>query len=216
MKVSRTNPNSCGVIHKRGLAMLVIALLVLVIALPRWAGGQAAAVIYYVGRANEGVAMDDAALRDISGLPPGTRFVFLATSNPGLHIVDLTTGEIVRSKDLPGLPMFGVVPHLKEDRGCLFGYGSGSARTCFFPEIDDFGFTEIGFGLFTDAGLLSPTPVEETMGMRHLLWSVGNSVFQEHQPGGPGTPVGRSAPAFPVLVQRRHGHRQSHERRLQR
>ncbi len=106
-----------------------------------------------------------------------------AFGNPGLRLIDMRDGKVVSEKDLPGSPMFGVVPHLKDGKGCLFGYGSGTARTCFFPDINDFGLTEIGFGLGTDAGLLSSTPVSTPTGLRHLLWyAVNGTVTQEYQP----------------------------------
>ncbi len=107
-----------------------------------------------------------------------------AFANPGLRLIDIRNGQVARSKDLPGMPMFGVVPHLKDGKGCLFGYGSTTARTCYFAEINDFGFTEIGInvGPVTDAGLVSSTPVQTPTGRRHLLWYVGNgTVIQEYQ-----------------------------------
>lgn len=116
-----------------------------------------------------------------------------ATSNPGLHIVDLTTGETVISKDLTGMPMYGVVPHIKDGAACLFGYGTRAARTCYDPAFKDFGFTEIGINTLnvTDAGMLSPTPIDTPTGARQLLWYVADgSVVQEIASTASGSGVG--------------------------
>lgn len=128
-------------------------------------------------------------------LPSGS-YAAMATSNPGLHIVDLANGETVRSKDLLGSPMFGVVPHMKDGAACLFGYGSTTARTCYASVFKDFGPTEIGIGVgpVTDADLLATTPVATPTGLRQLLWYVGNgAVVQEIQPGGAGSDVQQRA-----------------------
>lgn len=123
---------------------------------------------------------------------PSGEYVAFATSNPGVHIIDLAGGETVRSQELAGSPMFGVVPHMKDGAACLFGYGATTARTCYATEFKDFGPTEIGIGVgpVTDADLLSTTPVTTPTGLRHLLWFVGNGgVVQEYQPDGAGTEV---------------------------
>ncbi len=121
--------------------------------------------------------------RDLE-LPAG-QYVAGGTTNPGMHIIDLATGNSVLVKDMTGSPMFGNVPHMKFGQVCMFGYGRGTARTCYFPDINDFGLTEIGFfnvGPTTDAGLLSATPVDAPSGKQNLLWFVADgTVIQEYQ-----------------------------------
>lgn len=128
-----------------------------------------------------------------SSLPKNT--VAGAFANPGLRLLDISTGQPIHSRDLLGLPMDGVVAHFKDGLGCLFGYGAtGSARTCFNQATLQFDPPELsqGRGPFTDAGLVSTTEVSiPPIGRpQHLLWHVENgNLHQEFQPGGPNTAV---------------------------
>ncbi|WDT79047.1 MAG: hypothetical protein MPW14_18105 [Candidatus Manganitrophus sp.] len=110
----------------------------------------------------------------------------------GMSILDLTTNRVVLTKALEpdGLgPLLGTVAHLRDGRGCLFGYRERRFLSCRIPEINDFGPPESSDdGPYHDAGLVSETPVETPSGTRHLLWFVeADRVHQEHQPGGSGS-----------------------------
>lgn len=125
--------------------------------------------------------------------PPGT--ISAAFANPSLRLLDISTGGTIHARDLPGLPMDGVVAHFKGGLGCLFGYGAtGSARTCFNQATLQFDAPELsqGRGPFTDAGLVSRTevPTPPIGAPQHLLWHAENgNLRQEVQPGGPNTAV---------------------------
>lgn len=110
----------------------------------------------------------------------------------GMSLFDLTANRVVLTKSLApdGLgPMLGAVAHLRDGRGCLFGYRDRRFLSCRIPEINDFGPPESSDdGPYHDAGLVSKTPVETPSGTRHLLWFVeADRVHQEHQPGGSGS-----------------------------
>lgn len=112
--------------------------------------------------------------------------------HPGMSILDLTTNRVVLTKALEpdGLgPLLGAVAHLRDGRGCLFGYRERRFLSCRIPEINDFGPPESSDdGPYHDAGLVAETPVETPSGTRHLLWFVeADRVHQEHQPGGRGS-----------------------------
>lgn len=117
------------------------------------------------------------------------------THNPGMSMINIKTGEVVATKELgpdPFGPLFGAVAYLHDGQGCLFGYRERRFRSCWDPDINDFGLTEISLsdGPYHDAGLISETPVEGPNGVRQLLWFVeGDSVHQEHQPGAPGSDI---------------------------
>jgi hypothetical protein len=127
--------------------------------------------------------------------PPAQNMFGAGTTNPGLHLLDISTGQTIHSRDLPGMPMDGVVAHFKGGLGCLFGYGAtGSARTCFNQATLQFDPPELsqGRGPFTDAGLVSTTevPTPPIGAPQHLLWHAENgNLRQEFQPGGPNTAV---------------------------